>query len=125
MRPRNRLRLEAGVGRKFNEQLFVGDQIVEHRAQKRRVRGRGSKIMGAQSGHAEESAQPVGIGGNEGERAHRQRSGGIGACGLHRFQGIAHSPIRLSSMSCALILPGAPAEFTLHGTPDAQDRAHC
>jgi hypothetical protein len=95
------LRLETGVGRKLNEQLFVGDQIVKHRAQERRVGGRGAEVLGAQSGYAEEPAQPAGIGGNEGERAHRQRSGGINACGLHLFQGIAHSPIRLSSMSCA------------------------
>ena len=66
MRPRDRLRLEAGVGCKLDEQRFVGDQIVEHRAQERRVRGRGSEVIGAQSGQAEEPAQPVGIGGDEG-----------------------------------------------------------
>ena len=64
MRPRHRFRLETGVCGKLNEQLFVGDQIVEHRAQERRVRGRGPEVIGAQAGYAEEPAQPVGIGGN-------------------------------------------------------------
>ena len=54
MRPRNRLRLETGVGCKVNEQLFVGDQIVEHRAQEGRVGGRGAEIIGAEPGYAEE-----------------------------------------------------------------------
>ena len=97
MRPRDRLRLEAGVGREFDEQRFVGDQIVEHRTQERRVRGCGSEVVGdpVRLCRGIGSAASA-IGGDEGERAHRQRSSGIGVCGLHRFQGIAHSPILLS-----------------------------
>ena len=77
MRPRDRLRLKAPFGCELNEQLFVADQIVEHRAQERRVRGCGSEVVGAQSGQVEEPVQPVGVGGDEGQRADRQRSGRI------------------------------------------------
>ena len=124
MRPRDRLRLEAGVGCKFDEQPFIGDQIVEHRAQERRVRSRGSEVIGAQSGYAEE---PVSRSGSAAMKvsaltARDRAELGLADCIFFKESRI----VRFAFRQClALILPGAPAEFTLHGTPDAQDRAHC
>ena len=69
MRPGDRLRLHPGVGGEGDEQLFVGDQIVEHRVQERRVRRGAAEIMGAEASQVEEPAQPVRVGADEGERA--------------------------------------------------------
>ena len=79
MRPRDRLRLEARVRRKLDQQPLVADQIVEHGAQERRIERRDAQVLRAEPPEAKKPVQPVGIGGDEGERGHRQRSGGIDA----------------------------------------------
>ena len=56
VRPRDRLRLQAGVGGEVNEKLLVGDHILEHRAVECRILRRVSQVVGTKSGKIEESA---------------------------------------------------------------------
>ena len=84
------------VGGEGEQKLLVADKIVEHRVEESRVRRGGAKVVGAEAGQVEEPAQPVGIGGDECQSAYRQRPSGLEGCRLPRFQGIVHSPIRLS-----------------------------
>ena len=119
MRLRDRLGLQAGVGCELDEQRFVGHHIIEHRAQESRIRGRGSEIVGTQSGQAEEPAQAFGISGDKGERADREGLRGGQVSRLLRFK--ESRIVQFAFRQClALILPGAPAEFTLHGNPMAK-----
>ena len=124
MRPGDRLGFQAGVGGEGEQKRLVGDEIVEHRVQERRVPAAVRRLWGprpvrlrnrlSRSESAAMKARPL--------TASDRPASRLADCFIFRESRI----VRFAFRKClAASLAGAPAEFTFHGTPDAQNRAHC
>ena len=68
VRQRDCLRLKVRITGESEEKLFVGEHILEHRIEKRRVFRRLPQIMGTKPGQTDESVKPLRVGCEKGQR---------------------------------------------------------
>ena len=98
-RPDHLARIDPVFGGEGKQQPLVAGDVIEHAGEKLRLARRIADGFGADSGHRQEAAEPLGLGGDEAERRDRERFGRFAAAACGRISWAPDWPLGATSQS--------------------------